>query len=409
MNVSLKTLIISDYFEPHVGNILRNYVKGSYNKSGLVYEDNIFKGFINLLGEGNVKMMCAPTYGTFPNTSRLLCSPAFKSKSTSLEYVRFCNLLYYRNISRYNHLKKSVKRYLKAISNDDELIVLVIQMHEPFMKIVNYIKKRHTNTKSCLNIWDFPDMMNDSNLKGVKKFLKAGNNTRTYKLLNDFDMFFYLCEGMREKVEPVAPNKPYIVHEGIISEDQIEQYSMDCSFSSNKKYRIVYTGKLTKKDGVLDLISAVKQMNRDDIVLDIAGGGEICEEMMWLINGDERIKYHGVLNRNETLMLQKKADCFVVPRLAENYTGYSFPSKVIEYILTGKPIIAHKLKCFDAKLDGILTYIQEDGNENLKRTIMDVVNGSIEPNVQKRRIFVEYNMNIKIANEIINFLCIKKR
>lgn len=402
--MSVKALIISDYFEPHVENELYSYVKGSYNKSGLIYEENLFKGFVGALGINNVRMLCVPTCGTFPNTSKLLLSPVFSSKNAGLEYVKFCNLLYYRNISRYYHLKKTVDKYLKTISKNDELIVFVIQMHEPFMKIVDYIKRRHVKTRSCLNVWDFPDMMNVMNLRGVKKVLKACNNTRTYKLLNDFDMFFYLCEGMKEKVDIIAPNKPYIVHEGIVSKEQWNQYKSNKSNCSKKNYRIVYTGKLTKKDGVLDLITAVQQIDREDVSLEIAGGGEIYDEMMHLINGDDHIHYHGVLNREDTLKLQLEADLFVVPRLAEDYTGYSFPSKVIEYLLTGKPILVHKLKCFSDALDGVLTYIPEDGNEKLVKAIVEIIDGHKRVDHNKRELFINHNMNICIANEIIDYL-----
>ncbi len=402
--MSVKVLIICDYFEPHVEKELYSYVKGSYNKSGLIYEENIFKGFVKIVGEKNVMMLCVPTCGTFPNTSRLFFSKAYKSNDNGIEYVKFFNILYYRNISRYFHLLGSINKYLDTISVNDELIVLVVQMHEPFMKVVKYIKERHPNTKSCLNIWDFPDMMNDSNLVGIKKLLKTVNNKRTYKLLNDFDMFFYLCEGMKEKVEDSAPNKPFIVHEGILSEEQLARYSDKESSKKKEKYKIVYTGKLTKKDGVLDLINAVQRINRKEIELEIAGGGEIYNEMMQLINNDNRIHYHGVLGRTETLHLQQQADCFVVPRLAEKYTGYSFPSKVVEYILTGKPIITHKLKCFGDNLDGVLTYIPEDDNNNLAQSIIGVVDGSINVDVKKQQEFIERNMNYNIVHEIINTL-----
>ena len=137
--------------------------------------------------------------------------------------------------------------------------------------------------------------------------------------------------------------------------------------------------------------------------MDIAGGGEIYEEMLQLLGNDNRIHYHGVLKREETLLLQQQADCFVVPRLAENYTSYSFPSKVIEYILTGKPIISHRLKCFGDNLDGVLTYIPEDGNENLSQSITKVLKGGIEVDEKKRLNFIKRNLNVNVANEIITF------
>ena len=208
---------------------------------------------------------------------------------------------------------------------------------------------------------------------------------------------FYLCEDMKEKV----PGKEYIMHEGIYSKEQIKKYKTDLE-GEKKHFRIVYTGKLTIEDGVLDLIDAVKKIQRDNIVLKIAGGGGIESIVKEQIKDDSRIIYYGRLDSDEVRELQKRADLFVVPRLPEDYTRYSFPSKVVEYILTDAPILCHKLDCFGVQLNGVLTYIKEKDNSRLCENIIRIIDGENEMDLQKRNVFIKRNMNTNIGMQYNN-------
>ena len=52
----------------------------------------------------------------------------------------------------------------------------------------------------------------------------------------------------------------------------------------------------------------------------------------------------GQVSLNEARALQKTADVLVNPRLNEGeYTKYSFPSKTMEYLSTGRPVVCYKL------------------------------------------------------------------
>jgi len=59
---------------------------------------------------------------------------------------------------------------------------------------------------------------------------------------------------------------------------------------------------------------------------------------------DDRICYKGNIDREDVLLLQKKARLLVNPR-QPNYelTKYSFPSKTMEYLASGTPVLMYKL------------------------------------------------------------------
>lgn len=399
----MKFIILSDYFDEKAESYLKSFCKSNYNKSGIFYQHNLFTGFEKTLGEQNVKMYCCPTCGTYPNESRLFWSPAFKSDKESIEYVGFINILYLRNIFRYIGLKKHLKKYLRTLPKDEKVFVLVIQMHHPFMKALRYIRRFFPTAKACINIWDYPNFVDFRNNGSLKNSLRKINFEKTMQMLKDYDLFFYLSEGMEELNE----NKNrYIVHEGILSEEQIREYnSIKQSIVHDDRFHIVFTGRLTKPEGVIDLINAVNEIEDDSIVLEIAGGGEEEAEVTRAAEMNKNIIFHGLLSRDKVIELQCRADLFVLPRLPEDYTNYSFPSKLCEYMVAGKPILTRPLKCFDESLRKAFILFEDEDNrrlpEILRKTINDITSEVYKPDYRN---FIRKNLNSGIANEIIDFL-----
>ena len=398
----MKILLISDYYEGNAATYLNSKLKKSYNRSGLLYEENLFWGFVDKYGEKNVKMLSVPTSGTYPTVTKALFIPKFKSSVEGLNYIPFINLLYYRNISRTIHLKKELRVLLKDISPDENIYITAIQLHAPFMEAVKFIKKHHKKTYACINVWDFPDMMNNRNMGLIKSFLKRKNSHSIKGLLSNFDLMFYLCKQMSDKGGEI----PFIVHEGIISKEQIDLVNIEKNnCKKDGLFHVVYTGKFTIEDGVMDLVHSIVSINNEQIVLDIAGGGEIADLIIKVSEKCPRIRYHGVLCKSDVLKLQSKADLFVFPRLPEDYTSYSFPSKIIEYALAGAPILCHSLKCFPSDLKDSLIIMERNDNMNLRveieKAYKEINDGKYKVNYDE---FIMRNMNSYVVADIIESL-----
>ncbi|MBR2471847.1 MAG: glycosyltransferase, partial [Clostridia bacterium] len=68
---------------------------------------------------------------------------------------------------------------------------------------------------------------------------------------------------------------------------------------------------------------------------------------------------------------QSRASVLVNPRTNEGeYTKYSFPSKTMEYLAAGKPVIMHKLDGIPDEYDEYLYYINGSSAEDLKDAIV---------------------------------------
>ena len=85
-------------------------------------------------------------------------------------------------------------------------------------------------------------------------------------------------------------------------------------------------------------------MNGNDVELHIYGSGSYVEELKIALTADSRIKYWGVRPNDEILKAEYEATLLVNPRFStEEFTKYSFPSKNMEYMVSGTPILTTKL------------------------------------------------------------------
>jgi glycosyltransferase involved in cell wall biosynthesis len=109
-----------------------------------------------------------------------------------------------------------------------------------------------------------------------------------------------------------------------------------------------------------------------DYQLIICGDGDDRPYVEKISSECERIKYMGQLNRESVLELQRNASLLVNPRDNDSdYTKYSFPSKVIEYMSSGVPVLMYRL-------DGIpeeyynFCYAVPAGSRGLERKLLEI-------------------------------------
>jgi len=134
---------------------------------------------------------------------------------------------------------------------------------------------------------------------------------------------------------------PYVVVEGIAT----DTFSDILNISENQGIKtILYSGTLSEKYGVIDLVNAFLKLSNKDYRLVICGAGETDEYIIQKSKEDCRIIFKGLIKRDEVFKLQKSATILVNPRPNnEEYTKYSFPSKILEYMSSGTPVLSFRL------------------------------------------------------------------
>lgn len=71
--------------------------------------------------------------------------------------------------------------------------------------------------------------------------------------------------------------------------------------------------------------------------------------------------------------LQKQATVLVNPRQNnEEFSKYSFPSKTMEYLSSGVPVVAYKLDGMPDEYDSYIQYVEDNAIESLKEKLVEV-------------------------------------
>ena len=133
---------------------------------------------------------------------------------------------------------------------------------------------------------------------------------------------------------------------------------------------MLYTGTLTKAYGILDLVRSFDTIESDDLNLLICGEGETKAEILKYQSKNKHIIYLGLVNSEMIHALQKNALFLINPRENnETFTKYSFPSKTMEYLGSGRPVLCFKLDGIPREYDNYLQYFDDKENSIAEKII----------------------------------------
>ncbi len=358
----MKVLFICGYFEkPYEEEIIsktKTYVEYAAN----AFEEKLINGFKN--NEKEISVFSAPFIGAFPNVYKDIYFSGFKGeKSKEVTYINFLNVWGIRNISRALSLKKALKKYCKD-NREEEILILVYSPHTPFLEAADFVKNRCKKAKICLVVPDLPQYMNLSTEKRrIYDFFKKFDIKKFYKLSKNIDSFVLLTEQMRDVLK--VGNRPYAVVEGIC--DELKPLEN----SDNEIKTVAYTGKLNEVFGVKNLVESFMRIENKNLRLVIAGSGELSSWVAEKAEEDSRIIFKGQLPMSEAKQIIAECDICVNPRPNNSeFTKYSFPSKLIDYLSRGKKTVAFKL-------DGMPEIYKEfifSAEEGLEKAIVEALN-----------------------------------
>ena len=194
--------------------------------------------------------------------------------------------------------------------------------------------------RSVAVVTDIYDQMVGQRTRGFKTVIKKLAGILNKKYVGLFDRYILLTEDMNAIVNP--KKRPFIVMEALCDEklSDVVWESADKSFPKV----IMYAGGLEEKYGLKMLVQAFRTISDDNIELHLYGSGSYVEELVDETKEDRRIKFWGVKSNEEIMDAESKATLLVNPRFTtEEFTRYSFPSKNMEYMVSGTPVLTTKL------------------------------------------------------------------
>ena len=246
-------------------------------------------------------------------------------------------------------------------------------------------------------VTDLPDMERSSG------FMRKINN----KLFDKTDAFILLTEQMSDRVN--KNKKPYLVAEGHVDSEAPEPEAETAYEVSEGKKVLLYAGSLKKIYGIGMLAEGFVRADIPDAELWVYGTGDYVQELERLCAAHDNIRYHGVRPNSEVVAQERRVSLLVNPRPTDaEYTKYSFPSKNMEYMVSGTPTMTTRLPGMPAAYEPYVWLIEEETPHGVETALKGFFSASFDARKEKarkaRRFVLENKSNVFQAKRIIRFL-----
>ncbi|WP_426245539.1 glycosyltransferase [Nocardioides sp. LHG3406-4] len=214
------------------------------------------------------------------------------------------------------------------------------------------------------------------------------------------DAFVVLTPHMTD-VLPVG-HRPSIVMEGLVSEDPHHGEPGAKSESPT----VLYAGALRKEYGLEDLVVGFQQWDHATARLIIYGDGDYAEELREIARADPRVQFHGPRPLDFVMAEERRAWLLVNPRpIDQEFTKYSFPSKNMEYLASGTPVVTTRLPGMPAEYyDHVLT-IDQPGPEGVRLALGAAFASTLEElnarGAAGRAFVLQHKNNVTQARRIV--------
>lgn len=342
--------------------------KKGYNlASAQVSQKNLLYGIEEVSGIvcDSINGSVLPPYPVYQD--RIIAPVIWEHKSGAMDIsVGYKNDKYVNRVNCKKSMLSVADEWCKTRYKGSDVIVFVYSMRSAPMATACRIKERIPQAKIYLIITDLPQFM-DLGQSRVKAVLKKFDWQSIKKMQKKFDGFILYAEKMAEYLE--IPSNKWILMEG--SYDTAEQIAT----VKKKKKAIMYSGKLDEQYGIKMLVDAFVSIPNSDIELWITGGGNTEGYIKECAKRDNRIKFYGFLpSRQDVLKKQAEASLLVNMRLpSEVASGYCFPSKLFEYMVTGTPVLSFDIAGIPREYLQHLYVVKKETVDTLAKTIEEIL------------------------------------
>lgn len=255
--------------------------------------------------------------------------------------------------------------------------------------------------RECVAIvTDLPDM-----LSGGRFSKKLANF-----VIRNCTSYVFLTQAMNDYLNPAG--KPYVILEGHSDITMAEKIP---SMERKAKPRICfYAGGVSKQYGLENLVKGFQKANIPNAQLHIYGPGDYVDELKEIARDDQRVIYGGMLLNSEIVDKEMEATLLVNPRpTQEAFVRYSFPSKTMEYMASGTPVLTTVLPGMPKEYYPYVYFIQDETPEGIAQALTNVMTCSDEELFHKgmegRNFVLSQKNNVVQSEKIVNMLECNKR
>ena len=357
-------------------------------------------------GGGTVNTIASIAISTYPNNKRIyfpgssfLDGSGAKGKVTPL-----INLPVVKLVSRFfgslNALFKLRKVKVDALC--------VYAAHSPNL-LAAYIYSKLLKVPFFVYVPDLPSFM-DMGMRRhflIKIFKKIDAFIINFLVLGASGLFVISEHMVKDNLS--WRRKPYMVLEGISSSPLLGiDKGHDAVFAAVDKKIIFYAGGVNKSYGIVELVEGFLKAGLDH-ELWICGRGDLEAYLTEIANKYSTVKYLGFVSPAEVARIQAASSCLILSRSPdEKYTRYSFPSKLLEYMAAGIPVLTTRLDGIPEEYYNFLNVIEVfsvDGICSALEAFFSTDQEFLSQKAVRGKIWVlENKSSFAVGQDIIKFL-----
>ena len=193
------------------------------------------------------------------------------------------------------------------------------------------------------------------------------------RLIKRFDG---LSAPTRRIRETFAPEVPWVRNEGGVSENVARRFEGPASpreATPERPFTIVFAGSLTDINGVPELVAGFARLAGSGYRLIVAGRGPEEGLIRRAAERDSRIEFRGYLSEDAVLSLYAEADLLLNLRITVRVnTDYFFPSKLIEFLATGVPVLSTSTGHVKDEFGDVLFLLEQETPDALAARLSDL-------------------------------------
>lgn len=296
---------------------------------------------------------------TYPVNSRIL----FRFSSDTVSHERTIYSVPFVNFPGVKLLSRLLSTLVLVVAygfqkRNESFTLVIYSLHQPFV-LAGLVAKLFFRCKLYVIVPDMPLLMRTGSHSSVfVRWFKRLDNKLLRWGSNFIDGASFICSAMQPQFQVLA--KKSVVIDGIVelpTTTGAERQIGKSKFS--EKVIVLYTGQLVESYGVKLLLGAAFYLPKEFEVW-IAGTGELAGEVAKAAATNGQLRYLGLLSTSELASIYACTSLLINPRLLdEDFVKFSFPSKLLEYLMSGIPVLTSRLPSIQTDLIPYFSFIDD--------------------------------------------------
>lgn len=316
-----------------------------------------------------VEAISVPAVAAWPGSifKRILAKREKLPSGITIQWIPFINVQFLKQRTVRCGAEKALKKWLKENKSEPDKVVLMYSIYPPYSGPAIKLCKKYGCHLSAV-IADLPEYMYSWKKScGIKGLYAKHLSSQMMKLQTTCDSYVLFTDKMAVRMG--VAGKPYMVSEGFCDAGV---YDVVIDTDKRETPNIIYAGNLSKLYGIRELVDGFMLL-QGNYELHLYGAGADAAYIQECAQQDNRIKFFGRVSRDEVLTALKKAHLIVINKpTADDYSNYSFSSKILECMASGTPVLTTRVGGMPEEYYDYFRFIDDESPAGIATALADV-------------------------------------